>query len=76
MTGCVAWVQREANRRGSFFSSLYWVIWAWNVHNTPATPVGDPSQTATRNILVSAPKSLVPVLHELHCISLFGMRMP
>lgn len=30
-------MRREADTRSAMFSSLYWIIWAWNVHNTSAT---------------------------------------
>ena len=49
------WVQREAELRSSMFSSLYWSIWAWNVHNTPQTPANDPAKTSDCNILVRRP---------------------
>ncbi|KAK9808366.1 hypothetical protein WJX73_007110 [Symbiochloris irregularis] len=44
-------MRREAELRSSMFSSLYWAIWAWNVHNTPQTPANDPARTSDYTIL-------------------------
>lgn len=50
---CDTVLQREADTRSAMFSSLYWIIWAWNVHNTSATDAQlDLARSQPRDLLV------------------------